>query len=873
MRTAVLGVLLCGVSAAAIGQTVANDNNARPDDLAEIVVTGTSIRGAAPTGSQLIVVDTPAIVATGATNMADLLATVPQLSSFNTSPQGGAVNSGASGASAPSLHGLPPAATLTLIDGHRLVGDSPLNTYPDPSQIPPSAIDHIEIVADGGSAIYGSDAVAGVINIILRKDFDGAETTASYGGASAYNTSSIGQTFGKVWSTGSAFVSANYAANSDLLNTDRSFYKQNLVPNGGGDFRTTSCAPANVMIGAATYSAPSLLPGALSECDPNGLATIINQNRRYSLLGTVRQDAGDRVHLFFDFKYTDDKELEGAPPSIVGNTTINNTNPFFIAPPGTGATSETILYNTGNLGTQSDVYTARAGMADFGAAIDLSRSWQLTADMDFGWSNSSATDAGYNATLLADAISGTTAATALDPFGTHTNPLVATEILNFPNYFDSEQRLYDLNVKADGSALSLPGGDLKIAVGGAFRKEVYSAITVTGVTTEPGESSAGVSTFRNVGSAFTEVLLPVFGANNSLPGISRLKLSAAVRYDHYSDFGGTTNPKYGITWAPIEDLTFRASYGHSFHAPALSDLDAVDSRALLFPNFPLVPPGSAPLNTIVLAGGNPALLPESARTASFGLDFTPKALPGFQGSITYYMVRYVDQINVAPISEQVFLDPVLFSRYVIENPTAAQLQAAICCTRQTWTGPLPTIAQIIDFRRNNIGATAVDGWDFNFRYRAQLSAGAMTFGVAGSYLTEYETTQAPGGAPLDNLTSGQSYVNQVGIVPWHVRGTVGWEENDFNSQLALNYTGAYKFGYVSTAGDPAIQDVKRFVTLDWFGSWNLPFAGFAGNTTLALNVYNILDENPPLLLTTGGFSGQTANPIGRMFMVSLKKRW
>ena len=873
MKTAVLGVLLCGTAATAIGQTVKDDTNARSDDLQEIVVTGTSIRGAAPTGSQLVTVDAQAIAATGATNTADLLASVPQLSSFNTVPQGGAVNSGASGASAPSLHGLPPAATLVLIDGHRLVGDSPLNTYPDPSQIPPSAIDHIEIVADGGSAIYGSDAVAGVINIILRKNFDGAETTASYGGASGYNTTSIGQTFGKVWNGGSAFITANYAANSDLLNQNRSFYTDDLVPFGGQDLRTTSCAPANVMIGAATYGAPSLLPGPLTKCDPNAIASIINQNRRYSVLGDVRQDVGDRVHLYFDFKYTDDKELEAAPPSIVGNTTIDNTNPFFIAPPGTGATSETILYNTGNLGTQNDVYTARSGMADFGAAVDLGGSWQLNSDFDFGWSNSSANDAGYNATLLANAISATTTATALDPFGTNTNPLVAQQILNFPNYFDSEQRLYGLNVKADGSVFTLPGGDLKLAVGGAFRKEVYSALSVTGVTTEPGYSDAGVSTFRNVGSAYTEMLLPVFGANNSLPGLSRLNLSAAVRYDHYSDFGGTTNPKYGITWAPIEDLTFRASYGHSFHAPQLSDLDAVDSRAILFPNFPLVPPGSAPLNTIVLAGGNPALLPETARTASFGFDITPKALPGFQGSVTYYMVRYINQINVAPISEQVFLDPTLFKNYVIENPTAAQLEAAICCTRQTWTGPLPTIAQIIDFRRNNIGATAVDGWDFNFRYRAEIASGAMTFGVAGSYLTEYETTQSPGAPPVDNLTSGQSYVNQVGLVPWHVRGTVGWEENAFNSQLALNYTGAYKFGYVTTAGDPAVQDVKRFVTLDWYGSWALPFTGFAANTTLGLNVYNILDENPPLLLAGGGFSGQTANPIGRMFMVSLKKRW
>jgi iron complex outermembrane receptor protein len=875
MKRMVLSVLLCGATATAIGQTATSDkDNAGSTDLQEIVVTGTSIRGAPPIGSQLITLDSAAIVATGVTNTADLLATVPVLSSFNTAPQGGAINSGTSGGTPPSLHGLPPAATLTMIDGHRLVGDSPLNTYPDPSWIPPGAIERVEVVADGGSAIYGSDAVAGVINIILKKDYDGAETTASYGGASQYNFANIGQVIGKTWNGGSAMVSLNYASNSDLPNSARSFYTADLAPYGGTDFRSTSCSPANVMIGSATYASPNLYPGALTRCDQNLNSDIINQNRRYGFIATARQDLGDRVHLFFDAKYTDDLEQEATSSNVVSNTTINNTNPFFVAPPGTNATSETILYNTGNLGAQSDVYTAKSGMLDFGAAIDVTRSWQITTDFDYGWSNSSALNPSYNGTALAAAVAGTTTATALDPFGSNTNPALAASILDYPTYYDTQQKLYDLNVKGDGAVVALPGGDVKLAVGGAFRKETYAALNETGVPTEEGFSQASVSTFRNVGSAYTELFVPVFGPANAMPFLNRLDLSAAVRYDHYSDFGSTTNPKYGITWSPMDGLSFRASYGHSFHAPQLSDLDAVDTRAILSPNNTgLVPPGSPPLNTIILAGGNPNLLPETARTASFGVDFAPEALPGFKASVGYFMVRYVNQINVPPLNEQVFLDPTLFSRFVVENPSAAQLAAALNNVRQTWSGPLPTIQQILTFTRNNIGATDVDGWDFDFHYRSQLSAGALSFGLGGSYLTEYETQQA-GGAPfVDNLTSGQSYVNQVGIVPLHLRATVGWEAGPLTSQLAFNYTGHYKFGYVDTVGASSVQDVRSFPTLDWFGAYTLPPGGLGGNVTVALNVYNILNETPPLLLETGGFSAQTANPIGRMFMVTLKKRW
>ncbi|MDB6084819.1 MAG: TonB-dependent receptor, partial [Gammaproteobacteria bacterium] len=433
MKKAVLAAALCTVSAAAFGQVAVKGEKAPDDsgDLQEIVVTGSLIRGAGPTGSQLVTVDNAAIVASGTTNTADLLATVPALNSFNTSPQGGQSEFNSGGSSAPGLHGLPGTATLVLLDGHRLVGDTPLLTVPDPSSIPPAAIDHIEVVADGGSAIYGSDAVAGVINIILKKNFTGAETTASYGGANSYNTSMIGQTFGKTWSSGSALVSGTFENNSDLLNSQRSFYTQNLAPYGGQDLRTTYCTPANVTIGGASYAAPNLFPGPPTKCDPIANQDLFNQNRRYALIGDVRQDVGERIHLFFDAKYTDDLQREQVPPNNISQV-IDSTNPYFQAPAGTGATSETALWNTGGLGTQVDVFRSRSGMADLGGSVDLGHSWQLTSDFNFGLSSSSTLNPGYNANALAAAAAGTTTATALDVFGNRTNPSVASSILNWP---------------------------------------------------------------------------------------------------------------------------------------------------------------------------------------------------------------------------------------------------------------------------------------------------------------------------------------------------------------------------------------------------------------------------------------------------------
>src|SRR6202142_3944015 len=193
-----LTLALCGTTATALAQNASTISGTdQANELQEVVVTGTLIRGVAPTGQTMTTVDNAAILASGTTNTADLLATQPALNSFNIAPQGGQSEFNSGGSSTPGLHGLPGTATLVLVDGHRLVGDTPLLNVAEPSSIPPSAIDHIEIIADGGSAIYGSDAIAGVINIILRKNFNGAESSVSYAAASAYNTAELSQTFGK----------------------------------------------------------------------------------------------------------------------------------------------------------------------------------------------------------------------------------------------------------------------------------------------------------------------------------------------------------------------------------------------------------------------------------------------------------------------------------------------------------------------------------------------------------------------------------------------------------------------------------------------------------------------------------------------------
>jgi iron complex outermembrane recepter protein len=213
------------------------DGKEATDTTEKVVVTGTRIRGVPPTGSNLITVSRSDIETIGAANTPDLIATVPQLNSFNTAPQ---ASLGGFGSFAPGMRGLPANATLPLMNGHRLVAAAANETNPDFPLIPNLAIQRIEVVADGASSIYGSDAVAGVVNFITRRNVSDVEGSASYGIADGYYSGHVGGLFGREWDSGSLLAAYQYTENDDILGGDRDYRVQDFRPAGGIDTRSTS---------------------------------------------------------------------------------------------------------------------------------------------------------------------------------------------------------------------------------------------------------------------------------------------------------------------------------------------------------------------------------------------------------------------------------------------------------------------------------------------------------------------------------------------------------------------------------------------------------------------------------------------------------
>ena len=245
-----------------------------------------------------------------------------------------------------------------------------------------------------------------------------------------------------------------------MQNKDRDFYQ--AAPQGLAFNPVTNCNPPNVQINGVNYTNPGMVEGPPNTCDPNLEADFYNEQRRYSLIGNLRQDIGDKVVFYMDARYSDEK-MEQRIPQVSNQTiVIPNTNPFFTLPAGVTATSETVYWNTGNLNTQLwNEYTSKAGMLVAGINVELGTEWNLTTDLDYSWSTSSALNednGGVNITALNAAIAGTTTETALDPFGNRTNPAVAAAILNYPLIFNGDQDLWTTTLKWTARLWTCPVG-------------------------------------------------------------------------------------------------------------------------------------------------------------------------------------------------------------------------------------------------------------------------------------------------------------------------------------------------------------------------------------------------------------------------------
>lgn len=736
-------------------------------EVEEIIVTGTQIRGIQNSASPLMVFDREEIQKSGFSTTHQFIQSLPQNFGGGTSEitvggvlggEGSNLNFG--NASGVNLRGLGNDATLTLLNGRRVapvgVGDAV-----DLSMIPLAAIERIDVLTDGASAIYGSDAVGGVVNIVLRKGYDGAETHLRYGNVThgGNDEYKLGQTFGTNWGSGEILFSYEYTDRKPLTNDERD------------------------------YTSSFLFEGV----------ALVPPNEQHNGLLTLSQQLAKGVEMYADVLYsTRDTEYNYTRTgfSIVTPTTVTQ-------------------------------YSATAG-----SRIELNDSWQ--ADVGFAYSNN------------------------------HTEYDSLTNGISFGG-IDMESDVFSFDAKTDGTAFMAPGGEAKLALAGHYRRETFNSIARTNTN---GEDS------RNVKAVSTELFMPLVGDGNRMAGVERLELTIAGRYEDYSDFGSTTNPKVGLLWSPVSGLNFRTTYGTSFRAPQLYELSeaAVPLRPLAYvmPD-PLSTTGVTP--TLVLQGNNDELNPEEATNWTFGLDIQPEALPGFELSITYFDIEFTDRIaNPIPVAGGFFSALVNEANHpsVIDRNPDLNVVAAWLADPNFLNftgGPITAgdIGVIVNNQLANVASVEETGLDFDVNYGFDTEVGRFSVRIGGTYLIDKKHKVTSASPATDELNLVRAPVDLK------LRNSVGWSRDELSATIYINYVDSYK----NVLPGGMVDDVDSWTTIDTAFRYEPEGAGqWLQDTTWSFNVLNILNEDPPYASNFGlNFDATNANPLGRYISIDLIKRW
>jgi iron complex outermembrane recepter protein len=893
----------------------ADETSNKADALSEIIVTGTLIRGVAPVGTNVIDLSDKDIEATGATTTAQLLQEIPQLGSFN-SLQFPAAAGNTTTVNRPNLRELPGnttaggSTTLVLLDGHRMVGMGVTSTTPDPDVIPPGAIERVDIVPDGGSATYGADAVAGVINFVTRRTFDGVMVDGHYGIGDQYHQWDTNLTAGTIWDGGGAYFSYNHSYHDAVLADDRSYAK--AFPDQNGNAGLT-CNPGNVQVGNAIYGLP--FTGATAVAKPNQCnnalgASLYPSERRDSVFARVAQDVGPVVKVDVTGYFTESLVgVDNGPYQALSPTAVTPASPFFASHQIGSETSQDLYFQINGPGIGAQQIKLDTFGITPSVSADLGGTWQLRLLTNFGESTTTNQAQAANTAALSNAIN----AGLFNPYDpASSSPAALSAINNFQTYGHAFQRLEDVRLIADGELFHLPAGAVKVAVGGEYYDEVYSSQTGTQVPGTQGTGYAGLSIdgtviappdtplnavdlSHHVRSGFGEVDLPIFSSLNALPGLQQLTLSAEGRWDEYSDFGRTLNPKFGFTWKPLQSLSLHGSWGTSFNAPSLADSPKADiSTLFVLPESAFGPTGNllasgggkypVPVNganslypfpvVYVTRGNEPNIQPQSARTASLGFDFTPSILPELTVGATWWRIDVSGVIGLPPAqnAQLVYGD---YPSVVTLNPSIALLNQissaanSIPILQPCHTAPINcTVYALVNVDKQNLGDYYADGVDFKGRYLHPTDFGSFSVGVNGTYDLEAKSRSSYLVPFIDQLPDNASRLRLqvMGGMQWH----------NLLSQVTWDHTGGYPLspavGYVTQTS------VSAFDVVNLFFKYDLKRDDWLSNTSFTLNVNNIANASPPefrerqdtTLFTQGFTNGAT---VGRVFQFGLAKKF
>ncbi len=778
-----------------------------------------------------------------------------------------------------NLRGLGSRATLILVDGRRLAPSGSAGTFTDVADIPLSAVDHIQIVDAGVAPLYGSDAIAGVINFVLR-DESAPETRASYGGLTrgSLGEQLYSQSFFQSWSGVSLLLTGEYYERDALPASARAQATSDLTSLGGQDFDIPYGNPGTLVdatgqtwaipaVPAGGHLTPSqLVAGTQNLYDRYQNATVLPQQERWSFLATLDAHVDPDTTVYVDALFSR-RQAQAQASGLTAMLSVPGNNPFAVRPDkyvdAPGDDSIDVLYGFGNdLGPLRLHGTVDSGQLVVGLQKELPARWSLNAYAGYALERQDDVEQNLvNFTQLQKALDDLSLATSFDAFGGSNASSVAYYSLRSTGsaHYDSAYVYSDLS--AVHPLFSLPGGPATFTVGADFRIQSFAS------SASPSDIAVNPATDRKreTTAVYTELQAPLLPGRGNLP--TTLSLSGGMRYEHYSDVGQVLTPQLGIDYLPFSGWKLQGSWARLYRAPNLPDMTETTnfSTLVLLPD----PTASHMTNTLVWSGGNADLKPETARNWSLGLTWAPGNQPRVSTSLSYFNVVFQNRITDV---QNLPLDALSNPQYlaIVDRDVTQGLREQVC-SRSTFVG-LPQdclgapIGAVIDLRLRNLDTLRTDGVDFRNLVEVPIAGGLFKLTTSATYLLHYMEQDTPSSPQLELRNTAHNPLDLYGT------SNATFDRKRFWLSASVNYQSAYE----DNDSIPP-RPVSSWTTIDAAIGWRVHgFGGDAAPTEISLSGQNLCNRGPPFLNNVAaaiGYDQENGDLLGRRVNLTLRQRW
>lgn len=850
-----LALLLAVASICNIAIAADENSGDRSASLEEVVVTGSRIKGTEwDSASPVTIIGAEAIFDSGISNVEDLL----QEMTASAGPAGNSTNaywtSNGYGTAQTNLRGLGINRTLVLLNGRRIVnGGTGANSSVDLNMIPTALIERIEVLKDGASAVYGADAVAGVVNIITRTNFSGAKLDMKYGATTESDgeNSEINFTFGGDYDKGNIAVNLSYVDTGLVLQSDRfpcpvfedagqlvCFGSSTTIGGRAHFLDGTEIQFNQIEGGDGDFFEPYNSAAHGFNWFPFLNAVSPTQRINVSAFGTY--EISDSVNVFTEVLYANRQGDQIVTPRRIRTTAVSAAFPY-------NPTGQDLFIKNRRMVEMGAPYffqetdtvrvvTGLEGSFDNGLSWDASANYGRNTGRD-GWTFD--IDHGRVSQTLDENICSTAPGAAIpcgDYFGVGELTPELLEFIKYRREGSGGNRMLSIAANLYGNAMSLPAGDVGFAIGAEDRSEKGWRDPDSTVLQNGGESA--ISGSSDVTEVYGELSIPLL---SDAPMAKSLNLTLAGRWSDYSAFGSNTTYKLGAVWQVNDQLTFRSVVSTAFRVPTISEQEGSTNQENLITVDPCdgatgtiatncladgVPAGFVQNGTTVLTGvgGNPNVKPEDADTLTVGIVFQPAFLEGFRATIDYFDIKIDNAINAVDGSDQLrlcYTDPSVYAEFCNSF------------TRDAITN------QVIFLNKRPVNAAneQVSGIDYAFSYNTEIAGFDSSFAVRATNLLTHENQANP--AAEVEILRGKITADRGSFAKWRMNASAKVFAEKWSAGWSVRMIGEADD---ENGGGPIGSSVDNIFYNDLHFNYHV-----SDKLKLSLGVDNVFDEKAPFI--------------------------